>query len=424
MVQFLNDTFTASNGTLVTARSSDSGATLTVHGSYDPTPSASRNFAVQNNAAYPTNGGSIVYFSADAGTVEYDVYADYLYLSDTGSVGIGGRCSTSAATYYYVYYLSGEWVMVKSVAGTLINLAAAPATLVASTTYNLRFELRNAYKRLYVNGVLTLESTDDTIKSAGKVVIRSAGAVTTTTGKHISRIYAHDLVPTSPTNLSDSGTISRTESFTAVRSITPSDNLLVRIVQSYSSQTNQPLYDARILIASETAQVAQMLSRSDGGLISASESRALVGRPLLNDISTVLVGEVFHATTNHPLNLNTDYETEINARAGLIHTMVSKHVKVPHSTIYRHHGIFQGELGSVFYTSGVVGSFTLGVSMLGESTQIDNATKFLVVDTSNIPLLMGAAFVNWDDSYIVVLLSKTIETSLVREFGAVSLTQG
>jgi hypothetical protein len=194
MAYVVNDPMVDTNGVSLVAHTPTTGGPWVQH------PVHSGVWLCASNRFYPSVIGA-VYASGAPATAEYDVLCDFRYISDTGSVGIVARVSTSAQTFYNAYYLAGQWVMTKHVAGTITNIGALTEALTPNTTYALRFEIRNATKKLFVNGVEKMSSTDNVITAAGLAGVRAGSTVTSTTGKHISNFRLDDLtIPSTPTN--------------------------------------------------------------------------------------------------------------------------------------------------------------------------------------------------------------------------------
>lgn len=186
MPTFVSDTFTAANGTNITARTGEVGATWTagfVAGA----------FLIQGNRAYPSVAGS-VYASGTPATAEYTVECDYTIVSATGSSGPAGRISTSANTYYYTYYdnAAGHWLLVKIVSGTITTLSQWVSAATTGQTYNVKLQLLNATKKVFIDGVERISSTDNAITAAGRAGMRTGAAGTSTTSKHMDNFLAYD----------------------------------------------------------------------------------------------------------------------------------------------------------------------------------------------------------------------------------------
>lgn len=131
------------------------------------------------------------YASGVPDSADYDVECDYTVFTDIGSVSLAGRMSTTALTFYYVYYGGGYLNLIKSVAGVLTNLGSEPMSW--SGTKHLKLELRGTAITVYVAGVLTISATDGEITAAGRAGVRAGGANDKATGKHIDNFVATDL---------------------------------------------------------------------------------------------------------------------------------------------------------------------------------------------------------------------------------------
>lgn len=186
MATFVSDTFTAANGTNITSRTGAVGATWT-----SGSPAAT--FLIQSNRAYPTVAGN-VYASGVPATAEYTVQCDYYIASGTGSSGPAGRINPGANTYYYTYYdhTASQWLLVRIVTGTLTTLGFWGSAVTIGQTYDVKLELLNATKKVYVDGIERISVADNTITGAGRAGLRSGSANTSTTGKHMTNFLAYD----------------------------------------------------------------------------------------------------------------------------------------------------------------------------------------------------------------------------------------
>ena len=187
MATFVQDTFTAANGTNITARTGEVGATWTNNSA------AASTFLIQSNRAYPTVVGNS-YASGLPATAEYTVQCDYYIASTTGSAGLAGRIAPGANTYYFVYHghSTNEWILGKVVTGTITTLGIWTSPTSAGQTYDLKLELLNATKKVYVNGVERISSSDNAITAAGRAGMRSGSANSSTTGRHMTNFLAYD----------------------------------------------------------------------------------------------------------------------------------------------------------------------------------------------------------------------------------------
>lgn len=186
MATFVQDTFTAANGTNITSRTGEVGATWT-----NGSPAAT--FLIQSNRAYPTVAGNS-YTSGLPATAEYSVECDYYIASKTGSSGPAGRINPGANTYYYAYHNNptNEWLLVKIVTGTITTLGVWVSATTAGQTYNIKLELLNATKKVYIDGIERISSADNAITGAGRAGMRSGAGNTSTTGMHMTNFLAYD----------------------------------------------------------------------------------------------------------------------------------------------------------------------------------------------------------------------------------------
>ena len=174
----VSDSFTGTNGTLLENHVGETGATWTFHPNYPA------DLKLLNGRVWGPEWG--LYFpSGIPATNEYDVAADFTVMSNAGAIGLVGRSLTSGADSLYMgRYNAGtaQWELVKCVSAGCSNLATFPQTLAIGSTYAVKLEIRNAAKKLYVDGVLRASSTDNTITQVGRAGIRSGPGVTTSTG--------------------------------------------------------------------------------------------------------------------------------------------------------------------------------------------------------------------------------------------------
>ena len=177
----VTDTFTGANGTLLENHVGEVGASWTWH------PNYAADLKIQNNRVWGPEWG-LYFASGIPSTAEYDVTADLTVLSNAGAIGVVARASTSGTDALYMarYNATGaSWELVKCTTSCTV-LGSFAQTLAIGSTYALKLEVRNAAKKLYVNGVERASSTDNTITQVGRAGIRSGPGVTTaTTGYHL-----------------------------------------------------------------------------------------------------------------------------------------------------------------------------------------------------------------------------------------------
>lgn len=185
---FVTDTFTDSNGTPLTSHTGETGATWTSHGASAGIPTT------QSNRLVPAAAECVQYASGTPASAEYDVEADVYASTTSGDAAVLARVSTSANTWYLAQYNSSgaAWRLYKRVSGTWTELGSFSQTLTAGNTYRLKLQIRDAAKKLFVDGVERISSADNAITAAGKAGIRFDGG--TGTGLHLDNFQASDPV--------------------------------------------------------------------------------------------------------------------------------------------------------------------------------------------------------------------------------------
>lgn len=178
-MSFVNDTFTDLNLTDLESHTGETGATWTKHAT------TSGNMRINNDGststAFATASASVMYYaSGSPASAEYDV--ESLGVKRIGPTAVNfaflaGRMDTAAATVYVAGFdfASSSWIIQKRVAGASTTLSTLAGTWPENGFKDLKFEIRDAYKKLFADGVEVGSTTDNTITAAGKVGIRAAG---------------------------------------------------------------------------------------------------------------------------------------------------------------------------------------------------------------------------------------------------------
>lgn len=171
---FVNDTFTGADGTILQSRAGETGATWTKH----PLGDANDATLVSNALKVPASN-SMYYTSGTPATAEYDVEALIIVLSNNAGSGHGicGRMDTAASTFYMarVNMSNGNVELYKRITGTFTLLGQW--AYVAATGVNpvVKLQLRDAAKKVFVDGVERISSADNTITGAGRAGFRGGG---------------------------------------------------------------------------------------------------------------------------------------------------------------------------------------------------------------------------------------------------------
>ena len=217
----VNDTFTGTDNTLLQNHVGETGATWTKHPNY---PTDLRLFG---NRAY---GAEWAMYTASGvpSSSEYDVSATLTVKSNVGAVGVVGRATTSGTdALYMARYNAGatRWELVQCSSGSCSNLGTYSQTLTVGVTYAVKLQIRNATKKLFVDGVERASSTHNSIAGPGRAGIRQGPLPTTAStaaGYHVDNFVVDNVAPDTTITSGPTGTTSdNTPTFTFSSSITP-----------------------------------------------------------------------------------------------------------------------------------------------------------------------------------------------------------
>lgn len=192
-VSFLDDLFTDTDGTLLTAHtpSPTGGAWSSQAGGGGGT------FAVNSNRAYGTSAGIMVN-SAAPGSADYEVAAQLVPLSvdHNTSWGVVGRADPASYTAYvaFIYGWSGSFSLLLSlfVSGGYANLgsAALPVQPTLGSSHQIRLRMIGTAISVYYDSALLIPPVaEGTITAAGRAGLL-LGTSTTASGVHIDSITA------------------------------------------------------------------------------------------------------------------------------------------------------------------------------------------------------------------------------------------
>jgi hypothetical protein len=191
VADFVVDTFTDTDGTSLASHTGEVGATWTED-------SASGNTFVVAANRLRANGASMRYHSSGLpASAEYDVVATIRQVTSIADqiLGVYGRMSTSDNTGYLGYYskLDTLWHLGKYEAGSFTDLGTFAQGLSDATDYVLKLEIRDAAKKVYVDGVERITSADNAITDAGRAgVFNLIAAASDSTGLHLASLVASD----------------------------------------------------------------------------------------------------------------------------------------------------------------------------------------------------------------------------------------
>ena len=193
---FVADSFTDTPGEPLDSHVGETGATWTKHPSSGVgTMVISDANRVRPDTVSPGTLDTFYYASGVPAGPEYTIAFDLREITTAiYSVAVCGRLSTSALTYYSVEYQNdaSAWRMLKRVAGAYTVLGTFAQ---ANGHYSVVFEITDAAKKLFVNGVERISSADNDITAAGRIGFRAANnaAWGDADGQHIDSLIGMDL---------------------------------------------------------------------------------------------------------------------------------------------------------------------------------------------------------------------------------------
>lgn len=177
MAQIASDTFTDSNGTLLQSHTPSGGGTWT-----KGIGASGVDIEIQSDRASPsalTSDFSWYYHSVDPTGTEYDcTYTVGATPSSAAAIGMTARASTTAETGYLQWTGGGSshHYLYVVTAGAYTELGTYAVT--ATTNDVIKLEIKDATKRVFVNGTQRISSTDNTHSAKGKVGLRCYGTNT------------------------------------------------------------------------------------------------------------------------------------------------------------------------------------------------------------------------------------------------------
>jgi hypothetical protein len=200
----LLDTFTEASDTNLDAHTSDSGHSWTWESSGATTKRlrvwGGAGTCARNNTG-STNATTWYSSSWAPATAEYDVTVDFVHKTDTNitPMRLGARFVDVNNLYEVVFNVNADNVVLnKVVGGTVTQLGSTTLTTTPPETNEIKFEVRDASKKVYLNTVeLTdLTTSDNEHTAAGKAALGGGvGNMTSgvgTDGLHYDNLVADD----------------------------------------------------------------------------------------------------------------------------------------------------------------------------------------------------------------------------------------
>ncbi len=173
---FVYDSFSAADGTFLTSRSGETGATWTSDGGA---------FTIHNGRIYGTALG-FLYASGIPPTADYKVEAEFTRLTSITGNAIAVRVQPGFDTGYFLYFHIGAFRLFKRVNGVETSLGTVtysytdlPAVATLAVT--------GSKIEVFINGAIVRTVTDTSITATGRVGLRS-NAISTTTGHHLDNV--------------------------------------------------------------------------------------------------------------------------------------------------------------------------------------------------------------------------------------------
>jgi hypothetical protein len=189
---FVQDSFTDITDTGLAAHTGETGAMWAKHPSIGGV-----NSFITSADRLRGNGGEYGYWYASGlpASAEYDISAKVHVASVIGGsyLGVAARILTTEQTAYFARYnmSSARWELYKHDNGGFGLLGTYDQSLAAGSTTTMRFEVRNASKKLYVNEIEVISSADNGLAGAGRVGLWMQDFATDSTGLHLDDFEAY-----------------------------------------------------------------------------------------------------------------------------------------------------------------------------------------------------------------------------------------
>ena len=145
-----------------------------------------------NRLRYGTSGDVARLLSAIPWTSEFDINLTCYMLTNLATYCIRFRWDTAGDQYYQIRFASStnQVKFEKRVSGVTTTLGNSSYTFSANTALTVKVEVRNATKKVFINGVQTFSTTDNVLASIGRVgiFVPSGTTMSNTTGIHIDSL--------------------------------------------------------------------------------------------------------------------------------------------------------------------------------------------------------------------------------------------
>jgi hypothetical protein len=164
------DTFTDTDDTLLSAHQSDSGHRWLIH------PVTVESGQITTNRVRPKTSTQFAYIANAALQKDVVIEATIRHIGGTGTkrMGVLARVHPTLQTWYLARYDTalGQWEIFHTLSGTSTTIGTYVTSFASGTEVEIRFEVSDAAKVLYIDGVERIRTTDNTITAAGGVGLR------------------------------------------------------------------------------------------------------------------------------------------------------------------------------------------------------------------------------------------------------------
>lgn len=181
----VTDNFTDTNGTTLTSHTPDSGGTWATGTSI---------MLINSNTLYAsvTQGFSSWYHSSVPAGVDQDIQAAFgVPHSSAVGPGIGGRVSSDNNNGYFLDHRNGTWQLWERVGGAAPTSIGTYSGDVPTSEKTGKLEIRDATKKVFVDGVERISSVNNGVTAKGYFGIHAYYSDTATT-RYIDTYFAQD----------------------------------------------------------------------------------------------------------------------------------------------------------------------------------------------------------------------------------------
>jgi hypothetical protein len=195
-IGFVFDSFTGRDGTLLESHTGEKGAT------WSKCLVENLDEVLLNGNRIHKDGGNhdAIYFASGIPTsAEYDVSADVYVASNVpmSFSAVCGRMDPNAKSMYLVWYsyTNTSWELNKFDRGAQTQLGRCVLEVIPRKTYKVKLEIRNATKKVFIDGVERISSADNSLVEPGRAGVyfitqATLGGQAVNTGYHIDNFLA------------------------------------------------------------------------------------------------------------------------------------------------------------------------------------------------------------------------------------------